>query len=282
MSVIVPARDAQATLGRQLDALARQRYAGPWEVLVVDNGSRDGTAAVVATHQRHMRQLLLADASDLPGANHARNVGCRRSQGQLLLFCDADDVVTPGWIEAMARALHHAPAVGGALERLSLNGRTALAARPPKPGAELSRTFDFLPYPMGANCGVRREVWERLGGFDESYTRSCDDVEFFWRVQLAGEELAFVPEAVVHYRLRSSLREIVRQSYRYGRSHPELYRAFRAAGMPASKAGSPWWWLLAHLVDPLLTADRRAAWLARAALRCGRLVGSVRCRVLYL
>ncbi|NYI07595.1 glycosyltransferase family 2 protein [Allostreptomyces psammosilenae] len=285
MSVVVPARDAAATLGRQLDALARQRYAGPWEVIVVDNGSRDATPAVVAARLPHMPGLRLVRAPGPPGVNRARNTGCRHARGELFLFCDADDVVTPGWIDAMARALRHAPAVGGALERVSLNGPVALAARPPKPRAELSRTFDFLPYPLGANCGVRAELWARLGGFDESYTYGCDDVEFFWRAQLAGDALGFAPDAVVHYQLRPTLRGAVRQSYRYGRSHPVLYRAFRAAGMPASPprtVRAEWWWLLSHAADPLRAAERRAAWLARAALRCGRLVGSLRCRVLYL
>ncbi|MFI1736968.1 glycosyl transferase family 2 [Streptomyces sp. 2333.5] len=287
VSVVLPARNAAATLGRQLEALADQDYAGPWEVIVVDDGSQDGTGEAAAAYRHRLPRLVVVRARGTGGGgvNRARNTGCRHSQGDVLVFCDADDVVAPGWLTAMERALRRAPAAGGALERVSLNDPVALAARPPKPTAALADTFGFLPYPLGANCGARREVWAQLGGFDERYLYGSDDVEFFWRAQLAGRELAFVPDAVVHYQLRSTVRQMARQAFRYGRSHPMLFRTFAAHGMPRSSLpglAREWGWLLCHGLHLVGRTDRRAAWLSRAALRSGRLVGSVRHRVLYL
>lgn len=201
------------------------------------------------------------------------------------MFCDQDDIVDRDWIAEMITALHTYDAAGGVTERRSLNDEFALAVRPPKPNDGLHDAFGFLPYPFTANCGVHRELWCRLGGFDERYHRGGEDVEFFWRLQLSGATLGFAPKAVVHYRLRSDIRSIVRQAYGYGRSDPMLFRGFRAAGMPPSTIGQvsrEWWWIVAH--SPALLGSRtdRAVWLRRVAVRWGRIVGSLSNRVLYL
>jgi glycosyltransferase involved in cell wall biosynthesis len=285
VSVIVPARDAADTLVRQLDALAAQDYTGHWEVVVVDDGSADGTAEVARSRRSVLPALHVVRTHGSGGVNRARNIGCRHSRGRLLLFCDADDLVTPGWMTALVRALETAPAAGGALERRALNGAAALAARPPAAVPGLADSFAFLPYPWGANCGVHREVWERLGGFDPAYTYGSDDVEFFWRVQLSGAALVFVPDAVVLYQLRDRPRDMARQYFRYGRSHPMLYRRFAADGMPRSstaEAYREWGRLLLRAGRLSRSSTARARWLVRVALRAGRLCGSLRHRVVYL
>ncbi|MFE6867227.1 glycosyltransferase family 2 protein [Kitasatospora sp. NPDC057692] len=285
VSVVIPARNAETTIATQLAALGRQGYPDPWEVIVVENGSSDGTGALLRHWQDRMPRLRVATVPEGPGVNRARNIGCRLALGEYVLLCDADDVVAPGWVAGLVDVLRTSPAVGGALERRLLNGPVALAARPPKKSAALLNTFGFLPYPAGANCGFHKEVWSRLGGFDESYRGGGDDTEFFWRAQLAGFPLAFAPDAVVHYRHRGDAPGIVRQSYGYGRSHPKLYRDFAGAGMPSSPladAAGAWWSLLVRTPDLLGSADRRAALLAQLALRAGRVVGSARHRRCYL
>ena len=285
VSVVIPALNAADTIGLQLEALSRQTYDGPWEVIVVDNGSRDGTRAVVESWSGCFPCLLLIEAVDRRGANYARNAGCRASGGDVLLFCDGDDIVDSDWITGMILALRTHDAVGGVIERRSLNDDIALAVRPPRPVDALFDTFGFLPYPLAANCGVRRELWNRIGGFDEKYHHGCDDVEFFWRVQLSGASLGFAPDAMVHYRLRSDIRSIARQAYNYGKSETMLFRTFRAAGMPRStigQVGREWWWIAVHVTALLGSRIDKAVWLKRAAFRWGRIVGSLSHRTLYL
>ncbi|MGE7436338.1 glycosyltransferase [Kitasatospora sp. NPDC001175] len=285
VSVVIPARNAAATIASQLAALWRQTYPGPWEVVVVDNGSHDGTGEVLRSWQLRMPQLKVVSAPASGGANHARNIGCRHARGELVLCCDADDLVAPDWMTAMVETLRTSPAVGGSMERRMLNGSVALAARPPRGADRLLDTFGFLPYPLGANCGFHKELWRRLGGFDESYRYGSDDVEFFWRAQLAGYRLDFAPDAVVHYRLRAEPRAIVHQQYRYGRSHAKLYRDFGPHGMPRSRpaeAARAWWGLLLHARDLAASPESRGAWLAVLALRAGRIAGTLRHRRRYL
>jgi glycosyltransferase involved in cell wall biosynthesis len=284
VSVIIPARNAAATIGAQLDALSLQSYDGWWEVLVVDNGSNDNTAAVTGAWRGRLANLRVIDASGANCPGHARNVGCRASRGELLLFCDADDIVDGGWVTALAKGLRDYPAVGGRIDRLALNDPTLLAWRPARPADALPDHFGFLPYAQGANCGVRKEVWSRLGGFSESL-RYSEDVAFFWEIQLAGDQLGYIPGAVVHYRYRSSIRATMRQNYGYGKSHTRLYKHFAARGMPRTQAGAArhaWWQLALHAPGALRSRQALGTWLGNLARRWGRLVGSLRHRTRYL
>src|SRR6476469_9739853 len=98
LTVVIAARDAQATLGEQLDALSAQEWDGAWEVLVVDNGSSDATCPMVEAAAATWPALRLLVATDGVGPAFARNTGARAAAGRGLVFCDADDVVAPGWV----------------------------------------------------------------------------------------------------------------------------------------------------------------------------------------
>jgi GT2 family glycosyltransferase len=283
VSVIIPARNAADTVSAQLQALCGQTFTGWCETIVVDNGSRDATTEVAESWREQLPRLRVVSAPDAPGAAGARNVGAQLSQGTLLLFCDADDVVDREWVSQLAKALRDYPAAGGSVDRRSLNDPTQLAWRPARPCDTLPDHFRFLPYVQGANCGVRRDVWTELGGFDESF-RHSEDVAFFWRIQLAGYEIGFVPDAVVSYRYRSSLRATARQNYEYGKSHAQLYHRFAAEGMPRSRAEDvlrEWRWITVHTLGAVRSRRARGAWLARAARAAGRLTGSLRSRTVY-
>jgi glycosyltransferase involved in cell wall biosynthesis len=283
VSVVIPAFNAAATLGAQLEALAAQEAAEPFEVVVADNGSTDGTADVVRSYAERMPLLRLVDASERTGSNVARNAGVRAARGELVLMCDADDVVAPGWVDALVGALGSADAVGGHLDRTSLNP-DLLRIWPDYEGhSQVTVQLGFLPRPVGANAGFRRAVWEELGGFDERYVRGGTETEFFWRLQLAGHTLVDVPGAVVAYRMRTTEKAMVRQMYIWGRQAPMLYRDFRAAGMPwrPSDPVRSWVWALRLAAR----VRGRGSWLRlrrHLAYLLGRVVGSATYRVLYL
>lgn len=286
---MIPAYNAAATLARQLDALAGQDCRREWEVVVVDNGSRDATAAIARRYVEHpaatWRSLRVVDGSGRRGISAALNAGARASCGELLLFADADDVVTAGWVTAMVDAARRSDLIGGYNDLDALNGATARSWRRPWPTDRLPRDCGLLPYAVGGNFGVWRDVLEAVGGWDESYRVGCTDVTFCWRAQLAGYRLTFVPDAVVNYQLRASLRELAYQQYRFGLSLAQLFRDFRSLGMPRPplwKAVRAWAW--AVLTLPLATVSRRhrGKWVLNVAYRAGNLVGSARFRVLVM
>ena len=285
ISVVVPARNSAGVIEGQLAALAAQGHDGAWEVIVADNGSTDGTADVARSWVDRLPNLRVVSAGERVGINHARNAGAAQANGAFLLFCDADDEADPGWLTAMAEAATRCDAVGGALEKRTLNHPTVVEWRPPLIMTELPVMAGFLPRPVGANCGVRADLWRQLGGFDEEYAVGATETEFFWRLQLGGHQVCFVPEAVMHYRFRPGLRAHARQFFRFGVARVRLYRDFRSSGMPGRRFGAlarDLAWLGRHTFDLVRGSGPRGRWVGQAAAVCGRVVGSVRYRLVYL
>ncbi|GMA24892.1 glycosyl transferase [Luteimicrobium album] len=212
--VIIPARDAETTIGDQLAALHAQDCGVPFQVVVCDNGSTDATADVARSWADRLEHLTVLDASARRGPSAARNEGARRTTAPFLVFCDADDVVAPGWLRAMREGLGKAALVAGVLEGDSLNAghRGALSWVPD--GVYRKPFLDLLAVSSN-NFGIRRDVFEALGGFEERLSTN-EDTDLSWRVQLAGHALVRETEAVVHVRKREGLRAIYRQAYTYG------------------------------------------------------------------
>jgi GT2 family glycosyltransferase len=141
----------------------------------------------------------------------------------------------------------------------------------------------FLPHAGGGGLGVRRELHERVGGFDESLP-ALQDTDYCWRLQLAGVPLAFAGDALVHIRYRPTLAGTFRQARLCGRYNVVLYRRYRAHGMPrlGPLPGLARWAKLLLTTPLVATRLGRARWLWQAGWRLGRLEGCLRCRVLAL
>lgn len=284
VSVVVPVRNGEEHLGEQLDALAAQTYPGHWELVVVDNGCTDDSMGLVECRRDRLPTVRIVDARERRGLNHARNRGAEASAGDYLVFCDADDVVDPGWLAALVEAGRRADLVAGAIDHERLNDPVVRAWRPRGAETDLPVAHGFLPVISGGNCGVWADVARQVG-WDESFRYGSTDAEFSWRVQLAGHTVAFEPRAVLRQRYRAGLAPMMGQYYRYGRSEPQLYRRFRRYGMrrPSGRDGLHAWKLLVRRTpDVLGTVERRGHWLRLLALRTGRLVGSVRWGVPFL
>lgn len=285
VSVVIPTRNAATMLSDQLEALAQQTYANPWEVVIADNGSTDGTFELARSWAAELPGRRVVRGSERRGVNHARNVGAAAARGDFLVFCDADDIATREWLQAMAEAARTADIVGGYLDQDALNEPRIRSWRPMLQSRDcLPVRLEFLPYAAGASLGVRTATFRRLGGFNEDYACGGDEVEFCWRAQLAAHVIAFAPEAVMLYRFRSKLCPHVKQAYRYGRAEAHLYHDFRDRGVPdidVSAAVRGWIRLFRRL--PELTSPERAGrWLFSAAWRCGRLAGSLHYHVICL
>jgi GT2 family glycosyltransferase len=283
LSVVIPTRNGAATLLQQLHSLANQHVAPIFEIIISDNGSEDNLQAVLqeATQSWPFLSLRYVDSSARRGVSHARNAGARVALAPLVAFCDSDDVVYPDWVRAMTEGLQQYDGIGGALDELSLNPGH------PLPHAVANNSLpiglDFLPYPIGANCGVRRDVWAKLNGFDENFLDGAEEVDFYWRLQLAGYSLGFASAAVVAYRHPRGLRNTLRRAFRYGVGSCQLAANHRThvpreTWLQIMKA---WLGLLVRL--PLIAwPARRLNYMRRLAHSLGLMVGSRRYRVLHL
>ena len=276
LSVIVPVHNGMPLLEEQLRALAAQSYEGPWEVVIADNGSTDGSLAFARDWSEHHPNFLVVDASGLAGASAARNAGVDVSSGEYLAFCDADDVVLAGWMAACVDALAHADLVAGRFDFWSLNTIT-----PTPPVRAATRQLGFLPAGLGANLAVRRGPFVEVGGFDEQLVPG-EDIDLCWRLQLRGYTFAEAPGAVVSKRARSDFASVFRQAYAYGKCGPLLHKRYRRAGARRDLrgAGKAWLWLLLSL-PRLAQPTRRIEWARGAGTRLGRLEASFRLHVFF-
>ncbi len=286
LSVVIPCRNAAATLGRQIEALASQPPADLVEIIIADNGSRDGTAAIALDHpaRRRLPGLRVVDASERAGASFARNLAVAHARGDRLAFCDGDDIVGPEWLAAMSESLRRHALVTGPVLYTSLNepwvvdSRMSLHEDP----SERPPTAGWMPLAIGANIGVTREAFDAVGGFDETMLAS-EDIDFSWRVQLGGRKLCFEPRAIVNYRLRHSLPGIFRQAVFYAEWYVCLVRKHARNGCPHERmtfcnAARKWKRTLMRMPGHMRTRPARVQLLFEAGTHLGRLKGSLRFR----
>lgn len=217
--VVVPGLNVGSTLPRQLKALDSQTDLN-FRVVLSDNGSSDDSRAVAESWRPRFLSLTVVDSSTRRGASSARNHAVRATTEPLILFCDADDRVHPGWVAAMREALKNAHAATGPL----------IPIYPDRPvggevwnESQLPVSMRFGPYMPSGNMGIRRDAFDALGGFDESLVLGQEDVDLGWRATSLGLDIVHAPEARVDYYQRTGLCRHLRQRFRYGRAHVQLY-----------------------------------------------------------
>lgn len=283
LSVIIPAHNVADTLAEQLDALLAQEWDGTWEIVVVDNRSTDGTAALVEEYATRHPRIRMVAASERAGLCYSRATGIEHAASDHITICDGDDIVGPRWVAAMGNALREHRVVTGPVETDRLNPQWILEARGPLNMSGCRTWYDLFPVVAGGNLGIHREVFDEVGLFDERFTGS-EDHEFSLRLRQHGESIFFEPDALLHYRYRASARALWEQGNTYGKTRPLLRRSVVDAGFvpPPRFAGwRSWAWLVTHLPG-LRTQTGRARWLWVAGNRVGQLRGSIRARSLFL
>lgn len=283
VSVVIPAFNAAETLAAQLEALMAEDYTGSWEVIVSDNGSTDSTAHVVAEWAARCPRIRLVDSSTGRGAAVARNTGAKAARGASLLFCDSDDIVVPGWVNAMASSLETHSFVCGPFELERLNPPWLVRAKGTTGTTGVVWFDQRFPFASSCNLGLSRDLFLEIGGFDERIM-VWEDVELSMRLFLKRVELHYVSEAAVHYRYRQTRREFFDRARAYGRCHPQIAERFRAyTGTQPSrwKGWRAWPWLLLH-ASQLRNRTGQARWLWTAGQRIGTLEGAWLVKRLYV
>ena len=282
VSVVVPFRNGADQLRELLASLVRQDFDEPWEIVAVDNGSSDGAAEVARSFSGRL-PIVVMSAPERQNPAFARNSGTRQARADRFLFIDADDTVATGYVSAMVRALEIHPLVTSRVDSTALNAEWVREAHgPPWQQERIGPFLGFLPG-TGANIGIRRELFETIGRFDEGLHGS-EDLALSWSAQIqAGVAPHFVVDALYRYRYRASYAGLFRQGVTWGRDHVRLYNRFRRHGMPGrpfrKSAGE---WLDVALGLTVAPKKSRPALVVRLGCCSGRLLGSVKDGVAYL
>jgi glycosyltransferase involved in cell wall biosynthesis len=206
ISVIIPAFNAEATLPACIHALDRQIGAPSFEVIVVDDGSRDGTATVAAAEGVSVERIAHT------GAAAARNRGVQVALGTLLLFTDADCVPNPDWVARLSAPFGES-SVAGARGTYRTRQRSLVARfvqQEYEDKYRLLRPLQDIDFVDTYSAAYRRDVFLQNGGFDPSL-RFDEDQEFSFRVANHGHRLVFVPDAIVYHHHADSVRSYIRK-----------------------------------------------------------------------
>ena len=271
-------------LDRQLAALAEQTQQ-PAQIVLVNNGPAGAVDRLVNAWSPRLPGLELVEDQAMAVCGHARNVGAARARHPGLLFLDDDDVVDSGYVAAMSEALDHSELVAARIDIHQLNSAGLVRRWGVMQESAPMTYLDFLPWVIGGAAGVRRETFLQVRGFDTSL-RVGEDTDLSWRAQLeAGAQVAFVPDALVSYRLRDRPGAAFRQSRLWAQWDVALYKRYEPQGMPVP--GNRFRGILRWARPVLLLVRARRfvdlVVVAREVGACvGRLEGSIRHRYLYL
>jgi glycosyltransferase involved in cell wall biosynthesis len=240
VSVIIPVYNGAATLATAIDSALAQDFAGEFEVIVVNDGSTDSSAAVIDRY----RGRIKAVARDNGGLSAARNSGAAEASGEYLAFLDADDLWMRDKLDLTVRALDRKPGavlvysdavqVDESGAEISPGFVSPALARAPTMADLLERWWPILP----SAAIVRRRIFDQLGGF-HAPMRSYEDMDFWLRARELGE-FEYVARPLVIYRVTPAAERLVKyeQSYalfvtrvseRYGAAARPLLRAIRHA-----------------------------------------------------
>lgn len=197
ISVVISARDAEATIDRAVRAATDQVGAPDYEVVVVDNASRDRTGRIAA--ERGARVLRLIDRAAGPGA--ARNHGVEAARGPLIAFTDADCFPSPGWLAGLAAAFRDGAGLvsGPILPDPLVTERSHWDRTIAVPGPS--------PLYATANLAARRDDFLAVGGFKDWVVADAEapahpygeDTLMAWKLRRAGVEPLYASTAVVHH-----------------------------------------------------------------------------------
>lgn len=289
-SVIVPVFNARDHIEACLDALLAQHAPPLCEIVVVDNGSTDGTREAVASVAASAGDRLRLLTEERPGSYAARNRGIQAAAGEILLFTDADCRPSPGWAAGLVRALAGDPdvlAAGGEVE--PLDGSGGIVARY-SAGAGILRQEAALGHPRGpflqtASLAVRARDIRDVGGFDSSLPTG-GDADLCLRLAAARPgRLLLVPGVPVFHAHRTTVAGLFRQFRRYGQGDWMLWR--RYGGSLAGACGKLALDLLrvalapaaALLLAPLALIRRDPVYVAAPLLRAVRIAGRLAGRI---
>jgi len=209
-SVIVTVRNEARHIADLLDSLVVQEQ--PFEVLVIDAESTDGTREIVRRYAASYPFIRLLERGGRRG--EARNRGAREAQGQILAFIDGDCIANPFWLQQLRQALQGADVAAGKTIQIGYWAFEALGR------VELDHRGYDVTFPS-CNLGYWKDVFEAAGGFDDHF-HTAEDIDLNFRAVDAGAKIAANEHAIVYHRARDTIGKFLKQAYWNGYGRKQL------------------------------------------------------------
>ncbi|WP_067781954.1 glycosyltransferase family 2 protein [Actinomyces vulturis] len=230
LSVVICVRNGRSVIGKQLDALAVQKTSIDWEVVVADNGSTDSTREYCEQRSKSFPvPLRVVDAGKQPSIPIARNVGAQHAAGSVIAYCDSDDEVVAGWVQAAWNSINKGFDIvaGQCIERsdsLFAHGKVL------NPGCLIGQETGNLAV-MAGNFAVKKKIFIEVGGFDEGLPPyGCEEFDFSIRLKNLGAEFGAAPDMVILFQPTHNKKKLIKKIYRSAMAehvlwhrHPERF-----------------------------------------------------------
>jgi len=226
VSIIIPARNASRTIARCVQAvLAQKSFTRPYEVIVVDDGSDDVTAAIA--NGFGVRVIRLEEGM---GPAAARNAGAAVAKGEILVFTDADCEPESNWLEEMIRPFEDPAVVGvrGAYRSHQSGWVPRFVQQEYAFKYMLIAGLDSIDFIDTYSAAYQRNVFLENGGFEKAFPVPCvEDQEFSFRLARKGYRMVFAPDAIVYHQHDKNVLEFIKRKFGIG-----YWKAFMLRWMP--------------------------------------------------
>ena len=225
-SIVIPAYNAEKTLGECINALQKQDFSEEFEVIVVDDGSTDKTAEIVKDFSKKNKKIKLIQQKN-SGPATARNRGAMLAKSEIILFLDADCIAEKQWLKEMLKPFSDKQVSGvqGAYKskqkeliaqfsQLEIEHRYAMMQK--------QKSIDWVG---SYSAAYRKKIFLQEKGFDEGFlTSSGEDPELSFKLAEKGHRLVFNPKAIVFHYHQSSLWKYLKTKYYRGFWRVRLYK----------------------------------------------------------
>jgi GT2 family glycosyltransferase len=214
VSVVIVNYNGKEYVNRCIEAVFKSNYANI-EIIVVDNGSKDGSIEILNKYKRKNNNLRLILLDKNYGPSYARNRGVSEAKGDYLAFLDNDTIPDPNWLIPLIDVLLEDVTVGACQCKLLLFGepkkfdyagdflsQVGFLVQKVEGGeidkGQIDENFEILSA-KSAGMVIRKDVFKQIGGFDKDYFIYLEETDLGWRTWLAGYRIIFVPDSVVYH-----------------------------------------------------------------------------------
>ena len=291
-SIIIPCLNEIENIEKCINALKGQSYNGAFEIIAVDNGSTDNTIRIIKG-----KGVILEHAKKR-GPAAAKNKGIEKAKGNIIVFIDADCVAHPAWLDNIMKPFKDMSIGCVAGEIIPYKPRTRIEqflCEKKHLSQSINVNHNFLPYAATANAAYRKEVFDKVGFFDESLFTG-EDADMSWRMRLqTNYKLSYSPEAIVYHPHETGLKALFKQKQRHAYGAVALYKKYRRFWPEQSSSLKKTYWeyrsitmrALLFVKDYFLKGTKNLneshfQTILEAGLKLGLIRGSLRHRVWYI
>ena len=216
-SIIIPCFNAELYIRNCLISILKSSFSN-YEIIVVDDGSTDNSAKLINSLANSKTIIKLISLTKNIGPARARNLGVSKAKGKYLVFLDADTEIEKNCLQAIATMFSKNPKIGALQTKLvkgksnqieSLGHFLSPFGFPYEVGTENNRKENQKKMPIfaarSAGMAIKKDLFQKIGGFDEDYFIYGEETDLCWRVRLSGSKIYYLPKAKVHHFQKSTL-----------------------------------------------------------------------------